>query len=322
MSGSAKMKSLLELTPEADATAQTGSPAMRRVVMARRMIPILGVHIAVAAVLFVHFSWAALGMFLLTYCFLLQGTAGWFHRYFSHRCFRTSRLFQFILAFWGGCAAQRGALWWASHHRKHHAFADQDDDPHSPVRVSFWHSHMSWIWEDANQETDSRWVKDLWRYPELRFLDRNYWIPPLCLWVLIFGLGCGYGALVGADPIVHGLSFLVWGAVCGTVAAWHATFAINSITHLWGRKRYDIEDHSRNNFWVAILNLGEGWHNNHHYYPYAGNSGFFWWEIDPVFYTMVVFEKVGLIRDLKRVPKRVIEDADRRLDLKKPSTAS
>ncbi|MFG0329023.1 MAG: acyl-CoA desaturase [Phycisphaerales bacterium] len=283
-------------------------------VMVRRITPFLFVHFAIAAVFVVPFAWWLPLIAALTYAVLLTGSAGWMHRYFSHRCFRTSRWFQALLAFWGGCAAQRGALWWAAHHRRHHAFSDDHDDPHSPLEAGFWHAHVAWIWADENQDTDSRWVKDLWRYPELRVLDRLYWIPPLILWTLFGAVGFWYGAATGANPWLWAAALVIWGPIVGTVAAWHGTFAINSITHLWGRRRYKTDDESRNNAFVAFLNMGEGWHNNHHYYPYSANSGFYWWEFDPVYYVIVVFEKLGLVWDVKRAPKRVIVGRGRRAE--------
>lgn len=279
----------------------------------RRSIVMFALHLAAFAGPFlVGFSWWMLGVALLAYMFLLQGSAGWLHRYFSHRCFRTSRWFQFVLAFWGGCASQRGALWWAAHHRRHHAFSDDTQDPHSPIQGGFLHSHMTWIWLDENQSTDSRWVKDLSRYPELRFLDRNYWVPP----VFFFGFMAITGAVVaassGSSPSGGAASLIVWGAAIPTVAAWHATFAINSVTHLWGKRRFKTRDESRNSLVVALFNLGEGWHNNHHHYPHAANSGFYWWEIDPVYYFMLFLEKTGLIWDVRKAGREQVEKMARR----------
>lgn len=278
----------------------------------RRSVVMFLLHAALLGVLFVDFRWWMAVVAVAGYMFLLQGSAGWLHRYFSHRCFRTSRWFQCVLAFWGGCAAQRGALWWAAHHRRHHAFSDEAEDPHSPLTKGFWHAHLTWIWLDENQGTDSRWVKDLSRYPELVFLDRNYWIPPVIFFLFMACVGALWGATSGPGLGAGAAALMVWGAVIPTIGAWHATFAINSITHLWGKRRYQTTDDSRNNMTVALLNLGEGWHNNHHHYPHAANSGFYWWEIDPVYYFMVLLEKTGLIWDVKRARREVVEKLARR----------
>lgn len=290
------------------------TPFMHTLVMTRRVVPFLIVHLATISVLFVAFSWWAVVLCAAVYSFLQIGSGGWLHRYFSHRCFRTSRAFQFVLAFWGGCCAQRGALWWAAHHRRHHAYSDKEHDPHSPHTEGFWHAHVSWIWEDEFQETDHRWVKDLARYPELQFLDKFYWVPVLVFWCAISGLGAAVAPAIGLTALQGALTFFAWGAILGTVLAWHATFAINSLTHLWGKKRYATDDESRNSMMIALFNFGEGWHNNHHYYPYAGNSGFYWWEIDPPYYLMIFFEKIGLVWDLKRTPKKAIEGHKYRVD--------
>lgn len=284
-----------------------GRHLIRALVLLRRFGPFTLIHLSVLFVFAVRFSWLALVATAFTYLSLLIGSAAWMHRYFSHRSFKTGRVMQAVLAFWGGCASQRGALWWASHHRRHHAFAETEDDPHSPALVNFWHAHFAWVFEDEHQDANVKWVRDLARYPELRFLDRWYWLPPICFWSAAFGLGAAIGAITGAGAIAQGLSLLVWGPVVGTVLAWHATFCINSITHLWGTRDYDTGDDSRNNKWLNVFNLGEGWHNNHHYYPHSANSGFRRGEWDPIFWVILAFEKTGLIWAVKRAPRRVIE---------------
>jgi stearoyl-CoA desaturase (Delta-9 desaturase) len=164
--------------------AVDSQPWRRRAVMARRLGPFVLVHLAALGVFFVHFSPILLVAAAVSYVFLMIGSAGWMHRYFSHRCFRTSRPFQFVLAFWGTSANQRGPLWWAAHHRRHHAFSDTDRDPHSPTTLGFWRAHMGWFFEDSYIRTKHRWVRDLMRYPELRFIDRWYILPPMCYWAV------------------------------------------------------------------------------------------------------------------------------------------
>jgi stearoyl-CoA desaturase (delta-9 desaturase) len=215
-------------------------------------------------------------------------TAG-YHRFFAHRSYKLGRVAQFVMAFGGGTACQKGALWWAGHHRRHHQFADTERDLHSP-RKGFWWSHVGWILCDKYSATDTDAIKDFARYPELRFLDRHDWIPMWTLGVTCFVIGGWSGLLVGF--------FL------SNVLLWHATFTVNSLAHVFGRRRYDTPDTSRNSFLVALLTGGEGWHNNHHHYQSSARQGFFWWEIDVVYYMLKVLQFVGIARDLREPPSR------------------
>jgi len=218
-------------------------------------------HLALLTVFLVPVSTVALLLFAATYALRVFGLTAGYHRYFAHRAFKTSRWFQFALA-WAGCSAlQKGPLWWASHHREHHRYSDSPDDPHSPHETSFWWSHVGWILAEDHVHTPWHVIPDYQRYPELCWLDRNYWLPGVVLAVLCFLAG--------------GWSGLVWGFVVSTVAVYHVTFAINSLTHLFGRRRYDTADDSRNNFLLALVTFGEGWHNNHHHYQSSANQGFF-----------------------------------------------
>lgn len=287
-------------------------PLARRLILLRRITPFTAVHLATIGVLFVSFSWELVAACLFTYCFFMVGMAGWMHRYFSHRTFSTARWFQFVLAFWAGCAAQRGTLWWAAHHRRHHAFAETEDDPHSPTVRDFWKPHLVWIFEDAHQPSNYKWVRDLARYPELRFLDRWYWTPPILYWCVFAALGAAWGEARGIGAADGAWAMIVWGPVLGTVLAWHATFCINSVTHMWGRRRYDTGDDSRNVGWLSWLNFGEGWHNNHHYYPHSANLGFHWWEVDPAYYVILALERLGLVWDVRKAPRKAVEGQVRR----------
>ncbi len=297
----------------APATIGAGhSPLVRFGIALRRLTLVTVIHLSLVFLPFVFFSWEMVAATVFTYCFLMIGMAGWMHRYFSHRTFRTSRAFQFVLAFWAGCGAQRGTLWWAAHHRRHHAFADTVDDPHTPTLLAFWRSHMVWIFEDAHQQSNYKWVRDLARYPELRFLDKWYWTPPIVYWTCFGLLGAWLGQARGIGAGAGAGAMLVWGPVLGTVLAWHATFCINSVTHMWGRRRYDTGDDSRNVSWLSWINFGEGWHNNHHYYPHSANLGFHWWQVDPAYYVILLAEKLGLIWDVKKAPSRAVEGQVRR----------
>ena len=216
-----------------------------------------------------------------------------YHRYFSHRGFRTSRAFQFILALWASSSAQKGVLWWAGHHRNHHRNSDRPEDLHSPSRRGLLFSHLGWIMAKRYERTPIEAIKDMARFPELRWLDRHYYLATVLLAVACY--------------LVGGWTGLVWGYLVSTVLLWHATFTINSLSHVFGRRRYPTTDTSRNNFWLALLTLGEGWHNNHHYFCSSAKNGFFWWEIDPTYYVIWLLEKLGVVWDVKRPPQHVLD---------------
>jgi stearoyl-CoA desaturase (delta-9 desaturase) len=227
-----------------------------------------------------------------------------YHRYFSHRSFKTSRLVQLVFALLGASAVQRGPLWWAAHHRHHHANADRPDDAHSPHQHGFLWSHMGWFLARANFPTKIELVRDLARYRELALLDRFDVAVPALLAAALYGSGA---ALERFAPSLgtNGLQLLVWGFAVSTVAVWHATFAINSLAHTLGTRRFATRDNSRNNLALALLTLGEGWHNNHHRFPAAARQGLRWWEIDVTYYALCALELTGLIWDLRSVPASV-----------------
>jgi stearoyl-CoA desaturase (delta-9 desaturase) len=239
-------------------------------------------------------------------------TAG-YHRYFSHRTFKTSRVGQFILAFLAQTSAQKGVLWWSSHHRVHHKYSDTVDDPHSRKVYGFWHSHIGWIMAPECEPTREDLVKDLTKFPELCWLNRNYMVPPVVLAVLVWALG-GYvnGGSVQAIPTA-GWSTLLIGFFLSTIVLYHGTFAINSLMHWFGKARYLTGDESKNSFWLAIISLGEGWHNNHHYYQSSTRQGFFWWEIDLTYYALKVLSWVGVVWELREVPHHVQYDPQKLL---------
>jgi stearoyl-CoA desaturase (delta-9 desaturase) len=211
-------------------------------------------------------------------------TAG-YHRYFAHKSFRMGRVMQFVFAFGGVTAVQKGPLWWAANHRVHHRYTDTDRDPHSPQR-GFWWSHVGWILSGEYGATDLDAIGDFAKYPELRFLNKYDWIGPWSLGVLAFLIGGWSGLFVG-----------FFGS---TVLLWHSTFAVNSFAHVFGRRRYDTNDTSRNSLGVALLTGGEGWHNNHHHYPLSARQGFYWWEIDVTYAVLRLLERVGLVHDLRQ----------------------
>lgn len=268
-----------------------------------RIIPFLLLHGACLAVIWVGVSWIAVVAFGVSYLLRMFAITAFYHRYFAHRAFKTSRVAQFLFALLGAAATQRGPLWWAAHHREHHRSADQTDDPHSPRHGFLW-SHMGWFLSRQHFQTDSRRIPDLMAFPELRWLDRHALAVPIIYAAFWFGLGWMLNALAPSLG-TSSWQMLVWGYFISTVVLIHATLAINSLAHVWGRRRYATRDDSRNNFWLALVTLGEGWHNNHHHYPGSARQGFYWWEIDLSFYVLKAMSRCGLIWDLKPVPEEI-----------------
>jgi len=258
-----------------------------------KSMPFIGVHIAaVVGVAFTGFGWReAVWCFALYFTRMFFVIAG-YHRYFGHQAFKMGRGMQFVMALGGVTAAQKGPLWWGGHHRHHHKHSDQELDIHSPKR-GFWWSHMGWIVCPKYEETPVELIKNFHKYPELRFLDRHWLLPPIGLAALCLYFG-GAGALFG-------------GFFVSTVIVYHGVFAVNSLTHRWGTRRFVTNDTSRNSLLISLLTLGEGWHNNHHYYQRSSSSGFFWWEIDITYYILKVLSWFGLVWGLQLPPRKVLE---------------
>lgn len=267
-----------------------------------RVLPFIAMHLMCLGVLWVGWSQVAVTTAVLLYAIRMFAITGFYHRYFSHRTFKTSRLCQLVFAVLGACAVQRGPLWWAAHHRHHHAHADHEEDTHSPRHHGFLWSHMGWFTARANFATDLRAVRDLARFPELCFLDRFDIVIALLLALGLYGFGA---ALETWGAQTSGMQMLIWGFFISTVVLYHCTYTINSLAHTIGSKRYDTKDDSGNSFLLAVITFGEGWHNNHHYYPASTRQGFFWWEIDLTYYLLVLLSWLGLIWDLTPVPQRV-----------------
>jgi stearoyl-CoA desaturase (delta-9 desaturase) len=272
-----------------------------------RCIPFFLLHVACLSVFLVGFSWIALGTAVAMYLVHMFAITGFYHRYFSHRAFKTSRVFQFVMAFVGATSVQRGPLWWAAHHRHHHNHSDEAMDTHSPRQRGFWMSHCGWFLTKGAYSTPLKYVRDWMQYPELRFINRFDFIAPVALAVGLFGLG---ELLHIAAPGLgtNGWQLFVWGFVFSTVVVYHATYTINSLAHRIGGQRYDTGDDSRNNFILALITLGEGWHNNHHYYPASARQGFYWWEIDLTYYGLWLLSKTGLIWNLRPVSQRALRE--------------
>jgi stearoyl-CoA desaturase (delta-9 desaturase) len=243
-------------------------------------------HLSCLAVFFVSPSWLSLVLCAGFYFVRMFGITAGYHRYFAHRAFKTSRVFQFMLAVLGCTSMQKGPLWWAAHHRGHHRHTDTLEDPHSPVARSLWWSHIGWLLVPDYDATNLSAVKDWSGYPELRWLNRLQWVPGILL--------------AGLCWLIDGWSGVVWGFFLSTVLLFHATFLVNSVCHLWGSRRYATADASRNNWWVALFTMGEGWHNNHHHYQSSARQGFFWWEIDVTYYLIRLMGFVGLVWDIRK----------------------
>ena len=263
-------------------------------------------HLSPLLAIWAGVSWIAITICILAYYVRMFGITAGYHRYFSHRTFKTSRPFQFLLAFLGATAAQKGPLWWAAHHRTHHRHSDTDEDIHSPGLKGFWWSHVGWILCNKYEETDSDLIRDFTRYRELRFINRHHSLPPFVFAAFMLALGW---VLDWTAPGLgtSGFQMLVWGFFVSTILLYHGTFAINSLTHIIGRRRYKPNDDSRNHWILALLTMGEGWHNNHHYYPSSEKQGFYWWEIDLSHYLLKCLSWVGVVWDLRRPPQQIFE---------------
>ena len=271
----------------------SSNPADASDIIHPRVLPFISMHLACLAIFWVDvqpIDWILCGAL---YVIRMFGITAGFHRYFSHRSFKTSRGFQFFLAFLGQSSAQRGVLWWASKHRHHHKYSDTEQDIHSPVQHGFWYSHVLWIFSKRGRTPDYGLIKDFRKYRELVWLDKWERLPPLTLGVLVWA--------------IFGWSGLVVGFFLSTVLLFHGTFTINSLSHVFGKQPYNTGDSSRNNLFLAIITLGEGWHNNHHHFPSATPQGFHWWQIDVTYYILKVLSIFRLVWALRLPPAHVIE---------------
>jgi len=290
----------------------TAADAARRIDWPR-VLPFVLLHAGCLGVLWTGASTIAVAIAVALYVVRMFAVTAFYHRYFSHRSFSTSRPAQFLFALLGASAVQRGPIWWASHHRHHHRHSDRPADCHSPREHGFLWSHVGWVLATGNFAGRPSLVPDLVRYPELRWLDRYDAAAPAALAVALYALGAW---LERAAPGLgtSGGQLLVWGFCISTVVLYHATFTINSLAHRYGTRRYATRDESRNNPWLALLTLGEGWHNNHHHYPSAARQGFYWWEIDLSYYGLRLLAALGLVWDLRPVPVAIRERHGARIE--------
>lgn len=273
----------------------------------QRTLPFIFLHLGCLAVIWVGVSWPSLVAAVFFYAIRMFAITGFYHRYFSHRTFKTSRFGQFLFAVVGNSSMQRGALWWAATHRHHHKHSDHQEDIHSPVVSGFVWSHIGWLTSMKNFPTAYRNIPDLAKFPELVFLNRYDQTVPFAFGLLMLGIG---GLLEHWLPSsgVTLWQFFVWTFFISTTVLLHGTLFINSMAHVWGRRRYETDDDSRNSWLLTFITLGEGWHNNHHRYPHSVRQGFKWWELDPTYYGLKVLSWTGLIWDLRPVPKVVLNE--------------
>jgi len=244
------------------------------------------IHIVgIAALFIVPFSWKYVALFGINYFFGMFFITAGYHRYFSHRSYKLDRIPQFMMAWMTMASAQKGILWWAANHRDHHIHSDEEEDLHSPVMKGFWYSHIGWIFDPATQGYNPKKIADFGKYPELRFLDKYYWLPTLSFAILIFATG--------------GISAFVWGYLLTIICLYQASYCVNSLAHVYGTRRFETDDHSRNNAFLAIITLGEGWHNNHHHCKSSCRQGYKWWEIDMTFYLLTILSWVGIVKDIR-----------------------
>lgn len=275
-----------------------------------RCIPFVILHLGCLGVLWVGWSWTAAAAAVALYVLRMVAVTGVYHRYFSHKSYHTSRAGQFLLAVWGATSVQRGPLWWAYHHRHHHQHSDEAEDAHSPRQHGFWWAHLGWITSKRNFPTDYAKVRDLAQFPELVWLNRFDLVVPALFAAGVFGFGRLLESVAPGLGVTGG-QMLVWGFFISTTALFHGTACINSMAHLMGKRRFKTTDDSRNSFILALICLGEGWHNNHHRYQSSTRNGFYWWEIDITYYGLKALSWTGLIWGLKPVPKSIMEEAAR-----------
>lgn len=289
---------LLNITRWFDSYAGNDAPMTSTQFNWVRVIPFLILHLACFAAFWTGVSTVALVTCLGLFWLRMFAITAFYHRYFAHRSYKTNRFWQFIFALLGNMSAQRGPLWWAAHHRAHHQHSDTEEDLHSPVQRGFWWSHMGWFTCDASFKTQLHRIKDFARFPELKFLDRFDSFAPLLLIVILYIAG-ELMAAFAPGMNTNGAQMVVWGFVISTVILFHSTVTINSLGHIWGSRRFKTKDGSRNNGVLALLTLGEGWHNNHHRWAVSARQGFYWWEIDMTHYGVVLLSWLRVVWDIR-----------------------
>ncbi|MCX6127849.1 MAG: fatty acid desaturase [Proteobacteria bacterium] len=254
-------------------------------------IPFILMHIFAAGAFFWEFNSQAFWLCFISYYVRMIAVTAGYHRYFSHRAYKTSRPIQFLIGFMAQTSAQKGCLWWAANHRHHHKYSDTEKDLHSPSQHGFWWAQVGWILSPDSVPTNWKYIQDFAKFKELVWLNKFHLVPPTLYAVAIW--------------LAFGWSGLFWGFFFSTMLLFHGTFIINSLTHMMGRVRYRSGDTSKNSFLLALITCGEGWHNNHHYYQATANQGWFWWEIDFSYYVIKLASWLGLTWDLRLPPDHI-----------------
>ncbi len=284
---------LLASNPKVNSAQLFYLGAKRKINLAKS-IPFFAFHAtALVSLFFIDYSLPLIALCLGMYFLRMFGITAGYHRYFSHRSYKTNRVFQFVIAWIGSMSLQKGVLWWAANHRHHHKFSDMPQDIHSPVQSGFWWSHVGWILSTDYDETKWDQIGDLTKYPELVWINKYHLVPPILLGVGLFLIG--------------GWNTFAWGFLISTVLLWHGTFTINSLSHVFGSRRFQTTDTSKNNFVLALITMGEGWHNNHHCYMSSVKQGFYWWEIDMSYYVLKTLSWFKVTSDLRGPPLHLLE---------------
>jgi stearoyl-CoA desaturase (Delta-9 desaturase) len=254
--------------------------------------------------------WSDIAVFLICYVLTGFGVTIGFHRHLTHRAFKAKRWVRGTLAILGSAAIEGPVISWVADHRKHHAFADVEGDPHSPhvdhgvglrgALRGLWHAHVGWLFIHTHRGNKERYAPDLMKDPLIRWIDRTF-----VLWVIV-GLAVPFllGGLIGRSWEAA-LTGLLWGGAVRMLVVHHVTYSINSLCHFFGRQAYDTGDESRNLAWLAPFTFGEAWHNNHHAFPTSYEHGMRRWQLDPSRYVILGMEKLGLVWDVVRIsPER------------------
>lgn len=270
-----------------------------------RIVPFIAIHLLCLGVIGVGISSFAVTFALAFYAIRIFSIGAFYHRFFSHKTFSTNRFWQFLFAILGMTAIQRGPLWWAAHHREHHLVSDQPEDAHSPLQHGFLWSHMGWFLSKKHFHYNPKRINDFYKFPELRYLDRFDSIVTILMGVGIYLLG-EYLAVAAPGLETNGMQLFIWGFCISSVCVLHVTFTINSLSHCFGSSPYPTSDTSKNNFFLALLTFGEGWHNNHHHYPASARQGFKWWQIDITFYLLLLLQQLRIIKNLRHPPQSIM----------------
>jgi stearoyl-CoA desaturase (delta-9 desaturase) len=244
-------------------------------------------HLGAVAALFV-FSWKAFAVAVFLYWMTVGlGISLGYHRLHTHRSYKTPKLLEYFFAVCGASTLEGGPIFWVATHRIHHQKSDHEGDPHSP-RDGAWWSHVGWILlgeaKHNNTRLLSKYAPDLAKDPFYVWLNNYHWVPVLVLAVILYATG--------------GIPFVLWGICMRIVVGLHATWLVNSATHMWGSRRFDTHDDSKNNWWVALLTFGEGWHNNHHAHPTSARHGLAWYEVDISWISLKVMKFLGIAKSV------------------------